>query len=694
RWKDKLEILHLVGFAMVAVSVLCSRLWTSTRARTRWRLRWVAASAAAGLIPPALLYLLPLAWGIPLGPAGEMSVLPLAILPLGFAAALFQERTVDLGSSLRVAVRWLTLASLFAAAGLASSWLVAYLPGGLASAGIVREVLLPIGIASVLAARFFRPLAKRIDGVLGPKPVELARLLLGFRSELQGEIFIEPLGNRLEDWLARVGNVRPVALLVEGPTPETFVPACPSGGAAALGGLLDLSEGELGGLAQQDSVLLQAGSCHIPGQTLESLRRAGFRYLFPLVFQARTRAILLVGPHRDGSSLDAEELDAFSALAGQAARSVEAARLYKEIEDRGRREEHMRRETEAILESCKIGMLLVEDSGLITAANGASSEILGRPALIGQRVQEVLPRGLLMLLDRSARQEGEGRHRVFRYSLGAADGVRRVVNVTRSILGVDSAARRVYALDDVSEEVGRERKMARQDHLAAMGMLASEVAHEVNTPLTGIASYAQMLMARMKSRLPEMELLKKIENQAFRAAGIAGSVLTFARRREAEGFEIFEPGPVIAESLALFEPHLKGKRIRLSTERAPVLPSIRGHKGRIQQVVLNLMMNAAQALPSGGEIRLATERDGESVRVRISDNGVGIPAANLPRIFEPFFTSRNEGEGTGLGLAVVKQIVDEHRGQIHVETVEGAGSTFTVSFPAADPSSKEAARGA
>jgi signal transduction histidine kinase len=105
-------------------------------------------------------------------------------------------------------------------------------------------------------------------------------------------------------------------------------------------------------------------------------------------------------------------------------------------------------------------------------------------------------------------------------------------------------------------------------------------------------------------------------------------------------------------------------------------------------------MNAAQALPSGGEIRLALDRDGESVRIRVSDSGVGIPAASLPRIFEPFFTARSDGMGTGLGLSVVQRVVQEHGGTIQVESVEGAGSTFTVSLPSIPILFGEVARGA
>jgi len=191
-----------------------------------------------------------------------------------------------------------------------------------------------------------------------------------------------------------------------------------------------------------------------------------------------------------------------------------------------------------------------------------------------------------------------------------------------------------------------------------------------------------------------MDLLRKIEAQAFRAAGIAGSVLNFTRRREGEPLQVLDPGPVVAECLTLFETHLKGKRIRMTTERAASLPGVRGHRGRLQQAVMNLLMNAADALPQGGEIRLGLDREGEFLRIRVTDNGVGIPSEILPKIFEPFFTARPGGKGTGLGLSVVRQVIQEHKGRVEVESVPGSGSTFTLLLPAEAPAVREVARGA
>lgn len=445
--------------------------------------------------------------------------------------------------------------------------------------------------------------------------------------------------------------------------------------------------------------MLAIADAQLPAAFRRLHREAGFQYLFPLAVKGSARGFLLCGARRDGAPLGGEDLDTLAALAAQAAGGIEATRLRREIEERNHREKRLRREADAILQSARMGILLTDATGVITAANSAAEELVECADLLGLAIERVLPEDLLERLN-GANQAGCAEERqgkgasVLRYVLERHGGEGRVVNARRSFLEGNELSGSVYALDDISEEVRREEKMVRQDHLAAVGLLASQVAHEVNTPLSGIASYAQILMDRMKSRVPEMELLKKIEAQAFRAAGIAGSVLNFTRRKEEAPAEEFDPGPVIAESLALFEPNLKGKRIRFSMERAPSLPAIRGHRGQVQQVVLNLLLNAAQALPAGGEIRLCLDRDGEAIRIRVSDTGVGIPARHLSRIFEPFYSVRTDGSGTGLGLSVVQKIVKEHGGSIQVESVEGSGSTFTVFLPACPVREKELAHGA
>ncbi len=677
RFKDRLELAYLALAAGYPVILLGLGLWRSTRARTRWRLTSAGAAAAASLLPPALLYLLPLALGIPPGPLGELSLLPLAVGPLGFAATLFQDRSVDLDRSLRMVVRGSATGALFLAGGIFGSYLLAVLFGD-SPGGVLTEILLPLALSSGLALLCHRPLAGWVDRLLRSRSPDAMRLMLRFREDLGAELRIERLAQRLGAGLQEALGLATVHLMVDGGGSGCYEEA---GGSLAGKMRFTVEEEDRRILARREVVLLQSGGDGLAAEIRDQLCGRGCRYLFPLVTGGVPVAFLALGARREGSPLSGVEIDALAALATQVAKGVEAARLYREIETSGRREASLRRETEAILESSRIGILLSDTSGRITAANRAAAAVLGEAKPVGCTIADLLPRGLLMLLDRSAREAGEGEgERVFRFSFGALDGSTRVVNATRSPLGGSPAAGMVYTLDDVSVQVRQEERMLQQDHLASMGLLASQVAHEVNAPLTGIASYAQILMSRMKSRLPEMELLRKIETQAFRAAGINGSVLNFVRGKDREYPAEFDPGPVVAESLALFEPQLKGKRIRVGVERAPSLPAVRGYRGKLQQVLINLLMNAAQALPGGGEIRIAIDREGEALRLRVSDNGVGIPSGDRERIFEPFFSGH--AGGNGLGLAVVREIVREHGGEIAVESVEGAGSTFTVKIPA------------
>ena len=694
RVKDRLEILYLALLSSAAVVLLLTRLWTATRARLRWRLRWVALSAAAGLFPICILYLIPKAIGLPTGAVGEIAVFPLALAPLGFAAALFQERTVDLDQTLRGAVRVALGGAALLGGGLALSWALGNRPGGRPDAGVLTEVILPLAGSALLTILLRRPMRRLADRMLGRTPPETARALVEFRTVLNGELHLEVLSRRFLRRLEEVLGLERAVLLVREGSQEEFrpVPAADPPGFSAI----RIGPAAARRLAARESILLAAEGGALPAEARERLCASGGRYLFPMSVHGDLKAMLVVGFRRDGSPLGSSALEVIAALAAQAARSVDGARLYREIEERVAVEKRLRARSQGILEASRIGILLADGDGKVTAANRAAGEILGRHDLTDAPLEEVLPRGLLLLLDRRGRRvprEGGG-GRVFRYSFGTADGRTRIINVTRAPLSGETGPGRVYTIDDVTEEVLREEKVLRQEHLASVGLLASQVAHEVTTPLTGIASYAQILMSRLSSRLPEMDLLRKIEAQAFRAAGIAGSVLNFARRREGEPPQTFEPGEVIAECLTLFEPHLKGRRIRMTMERAAPLPLIRGHRGRVQQIVMNLLLNAADALPGGGEVRLEIDRQDGYLRLRVSDNGVGIPADVLPRIFEPFFTARPDGKGTGLGLAVVRQIVREHGGELRVESIPQSGTTFTVLLPGVLESSVGMARGA
>jgi signal transduction histidine kinase len=229
-----------------------------------------------------------------------------------------------------------------------------------------------------------------------------------------------------------------------------------------------------------------------------------------------------------------------------------------------------------------------------------------------------------------------------------------------------------------------EAQLSQADKLSSIGLLAAGVAHEVNTPLAVISSYTQMLAKQLQSDTQKSGLLEKITRQTFRASEIVNNLLNFSRTSGSEIGDV-DVNKVIADTLALLEHQFKVAKIEAQRELEPKLPPIQGNPGRLQQVFLNLFLNAKDAMPGGGRLRVST-RNGESVSVSVSDTGSGIAPENIQRIYDPFFTTKNsprEGQprGTGLGLSVTYGIIQEHAGKIRVESHPGSGTTFTLDFP-------------
>jgi hypothetical protein len=241
---------------------------------------------------------------------------------------------------------------------------------------------------------------------------------------------------------------------------------------------------------------------------------------------------------------------------------------------------------------------------------------------------------------------------------------------------------RLIILDDVTERDELERRLMQADKMSSIGLLAAGVAHEVNTPLAVISTYAQMLAKQISGDEQKSRLLDKIAKQTFRASEIVNSLLNFSRTSAKELGEV-SLNRAIRETLTLIEHQLENAGVRVQVETAEPLPEIRGDFGKLQQVFLNLFLNARDAMEGGGELAIRTWSDNGSVRVEVSDSGHGISAENLSRIYDPFFTTKASKKGTGLGLAVTYGIVKEHGGSIEVDSRPGAGTRFVLDFPAA-----------
>jgi signal transduction histidine kinase len=229
------------------------------------------------------------------------------------------------------------------------------------------------------------------------------------------------------------------------------------------------------------------------------------------------------------------------------------------------------------------------------------------------------------------------------------------------------------------------QQLLQAQRLSSMGALASSVAHEFNNILTTVINYAKMGLRAQGNDASRSEAFEKILKGSQRAATIVSSMLGFARNNATQ-HEMTDFVRLVEEVLILTEKDLSKHQVKVEKvyhdrPQAPVVA------GQIEQILLNLVINARQAMPRGGRLRIEVRenRQTKMAEIRISDTGVGIPPAQLRMIFEPFFTTKEPDEhghgGTGLGLSVCRQIIEQHHGRIRVESVVGKGSTFTVKLP-------------
>jgi PAS domain S-box-containing protein len=233
-------------------------------------------------------------------------------------------------------------------------------------------------------------------------------------------------------------------------------------------------------------------------------------------------------------------------------------------------------------------------------------------------------------------------------------------------------------------------KLLHQDKMSSLGKLSASVVHEINNPIAGILNLI-MLMKRMlaEGAVAQKEIeqftqyLNLMETETRRTSRIVSNLLAFARqsRMEAKGLNL---NRLIEQTLFLNSNHLKLDRIKVETRLDPNLPDLIGSEDQLQQVFMNLVSNAAEAMEStGGRLRIESKHLllEDKVQVKFKDTGPGIPKENIPKLFEPFFTTKKKGKGVGLGLSVAYGIVQEHGGSIYVRSQRGKGTTFEIKLP-------------
>ncbi len=251
-----------------------------------------------------------------------------------------------------------------------------------------------------------------------------------------------------------------------------------------------------------------------------------------------------------------------------------------------------------------------------------------------------------------------------------------------------------YLIDQLEENVAKLKLFQRElqetqdqliqsEKLASMGQLAAGVAHEINNPLGTVLLYADLLLRDLPEgdgRRPDLRL---ILDEARRCKGIVQALLNFARQNKVLA-QVTDANRLCQETIEEVERLPLFERVRIAADLDPALPEVHADPAQLRQVLLNLLSNAAEAMPEGGTITIASRSvsaGGDAIEISIADTGCGIPEENLPRLFTPFFTTKPIGKGTGLGLAIAYGIVKMHRGSIDVQSKVGVGTTFVIRLP-------------
>ena len=234
-------------------------------------------------------------------------------------------------------------------------------------------------------------------------------------------------------------------------------------------------------------------------------------------------------------------------------------------------------------------------------------------------------------------------------------------------------------LRDISERKRLQEQLRKTERIAELGTVASGMAHEIGTPMNVILGRAEYLMDRVRDE-PIKKGLQTIITQVERITRVMNQLLSFARRKTPERGAL-DLKQVVEDSLEMFHERLTRSRIQLELMLADPCPMVLADADQMSQVMINLVMNAVHAMPAGGTLRVALAPEPQMVRLTVADTGHGIPREVIKKIFDPFFTTKEFGKGTGLGLTVVKGIIEEHQGSIAVESQERAGTTFTILLP-------------
>ena len=701
-----LDRLDQIATAYDALFYVCAALLflrSYSRATTpllRQQLKWVTRGTLLAVLPFTFFYAIP--YLLHLNPPQlltNLAGLSLVFLPLTFAWAIVRYRLMDTDLIFKRGVAYtlataLILGGYFGIIALIAEIVHQRLPE------TMREWALVIAI--LVTAAVFDPLKRRIqswvDRAFDRHRYDYRRALVEFGRGLGSQTDLQTLLNSIVEQLPQTLLVARVAIFLAEDggrlrlAASHGLPADVSAGPGNLSlGFLDFDHTK-----DHSHIFFEnaQAALHLPPDQQRAAALLDLNYYLPCRVApvqldnghaaSRTIAVIGLGRTLGGDFLSSEDVELLESLAGYIGIAIQNASLYARLEEKIVEFERLKEFNENIVESINVGIFAIDLNDRIESWNAQMEAMyaFSRAEALGQPLSSVFPLEFIEALE--GFRNDQGVHHLYKFRLTTRAGELRTANIAIApLLSRDFVpVGRIILVDDITERVALETQLAQADKLSSIGLLAAGVAHEINTPLAVISSYAQMLAKQLRGDARLGPVLDKITQQSFRAAEIANGLLNFSRTSTTE-FRSTDLNQVVRDTLSLLEHQFKTAQILVDLDLAEELPPIHGNPGKLQQVFLNLLLNAKDAMPGGGRLTIATLVNSH-VEAVISDSGSGIAPENLKRIYDPFFTAKNmpgDRRGTGLGLSVSYGIIQEHAGKIHVESAVGSGTTFHLEFP-------------
>ena len=691
-----LEHFYLAACVIAGLGAMVAALRRVTSVTARRQLRWVVAGTMLGGLPFVLAYAIPYALGFSPAAGLELTAVPLALVPLALASAIVHYRLRDVEVIVKRNLGYAAVVAAMVTLYVALTYLWSEVVLEDSSGHDSLIALLTAAVVVLLASPVKKAIQTLVDRAYYRERFDYRRALVRFARDLNADLDLGRLSERLVSRVSQTLGVDRMALLLSRSLPAAS--ASPPGGDFRPIGwagfdrpLPLLPRGSAIGrrLAAHHTALLDdpATTRKYPSEEVAAWRDRGLYYFVPCIAEGSTIAVMALGRREGGGPLSSEDITLLGAVAGQVAMALENGRLYGQLQAKARELDRMRQFSERIVESLSDGLLVLDTDDRVVRWNTRLEELYGvaRGDAVGAGLEDLFDADFVRRLH-EARAEGPARGELYRVPLVSRHAPPRPLLVNAAAAPLQAPDGReggtTIIVEDITSRVQLEEQLQISEKMASVGLLAAGVAHEVNTPLTGISSFTQMLLEGADPNDPRTRLLEKIERQTFRAARIVNGLLNLARPSEIKG--PLDLNAVINDVLGLLEHQLETGNVRIRRVLSESPPVVQGIELKVQQVFLNLFLNARDSMAAGGWLTVSTHQaDGRAV-VEVADTGSGIAAEHLSRIYDPFFTTKGAGQGTGLGLSITYGVIQEHGGTIECDSRPGRGTRFRIRLPLAD----------